>query len=198
MKHFYTLILSLTTILAAAQTTHNVEVFSFGFNPEVLTIAPGDEVIWTNTQGNHNVDGNTADFPNNPEGFGNSIGGPGWTYSFTFNLEGTYNYQCTPHAQLMQAVIIVEGNVTSVSNVEEPNTIKPFPNPATDFFAISNSNELSGTLILEIFDITGKKAMQQFVTAGEQIDIDELNSGIYILNVTTPDQKRLTGKLMVQ
>jgi hypothetical protein len=155
-------------------------------------------VIWTNTQGNHNVDGNTADFPDNPEGFGNSVGGPGWTYEFTFTIPGTYNYQCTPHANQMQGTIIVSGDVTSVSELESSNSISTFPNPATDFFSIGSSDKLEGNLILEVFEITGKKSMQSIVNAGEPIDISQLSSGIYILNVTTAENQRFTGKLMVR
>jgi plastocyanin len=79
-----------------AQTTHNVAVTSNVFTPSQLTINVGDKVIWTNTQGSHNVNGSKATYASNPESFGNSLG-TNWTYEFTFNTAGTYDYQCDPH-----------------------------------------------------------------------------------------------------
>ncbi len=79
------------------QTTHNVAVTSNVFTPSQLTITVGDKVVWTNTQGSHNVNGAKSTFSANPESFGNNVG-TGWTYEYTFNTAGTYDYQCDPHA----------------------------------------------------------------------------------------------------
>lgn len=80
----------------SGQTSHNVAVTDFAFTPKELTITAGDEVVWTNSNGNHNVNGNKSVFSSNPESFGNSLG-TNWTYKFVFNTAGTYNYQCDPH-----------------------------------------------------------------------------------------------------
>lgn len=87
--------------LAPAQQEHEVALQDFTFSPADLTIAAGDMVTWNNTQGVHNVNGTTATFPDNPEGFGNGVAtlAP-WTYSFTFTQPGTFQYQCDPHATL--------------------------------------------------------------------------------------------------
>lgn len=89
------------------QTTHNVAVTSNVFTPSQLTITAGDKVIWTNTQGSHNVNGSKSTFSSNPESFGNNVG-TGWTYEYTFNTAGTYDYQCDPHAGMgMTGKIVV-------------------------------------------------------------------------------------------
>jgi len=84
-------------IAASGQTSHAVGVTSNVFTPDEITINLGDTVIWTNTQGNHNVNGTQAQFPANPESFGNTVG-PGWVYSHVFTIAGSYDYQCDPHA----------------------------------------------------------------------------------------------------
>lgn len=95
--------LAITFVLACfalnpkAQTSHNVTVSNYSFSPNNLTITAGDEVVWTNTGGNHNVNGNQSTFSSNPASFGNNVGS-GWTYKFVFNTAGTYDYQCDPHA----------------------------------------------------------------------------------------------------
>ena len=97
-------------LMLTAQTNHSVDVQSNFFNPEMLTIAEGDTVTWTNLGGFHNVNGSQSTYPNNPEGFTNgSASGASWTYSFVFNTPGTYEYQCDPHVGLgMTGTIVVD------------------------------------------------------------------------------------------
>jgi predicted lipoprotein with Yx(FWY)xxD motif/plastocyanin len=84
-------------IAAASQTSHAVSVSSNVFTPDDITINVGDTVIWTNSQGNHNVNGTQSKFPSNPESFGNDVGA-GWVFSHVFTIAGNYDYQCDPHA----------------------------------------------------------------------------------------------------
>ena len=79
-----------------SQTTHHVEVTSNVFTPSNLMINVGDKVVWTNTQGNHNVNGLQSAFPSNPESFGNDVAA-NWTFEHIFNMAGSYDYQCDPH-----------------------------------------------------------------------------------------------------
>ncbi len=100
MKKLFTLLFlfSLTT-LTIAQDHVVLTVGATAFNPTDLTITVGETVEWQNTGGNHNVNGTTTTYPNNPESFGNSVGA-GWTFQHTFMTPGTYNYQCDPHVGL--------------------------------------------------------------------------------------------------
>ncbi len=88
------------------QTSHSVTVSNYAFSPKNLTITAGDEVVWTNTTGSHNVNGEMATFPSNPVSFGNNVG-TGWTYKFVFNTPGTYNYQCDPHTAMDMVGLVV-------------------------------------------------------------------------------------------
>lgn len=83
--------------VVTAQTTHQVAVTNNVFTPADITVEVGDIVEWNCTQGSHNVNGTTADYPSNPESFGNSVAPANWTYSFTFNTAGFYEYKCDPH-----------------------------------------------------------------------------------------------------
>lgn len=195
MNKLYTLLLSLSIATGvSAQTTHNVSVFNFGFDPENLTIDQGDIVIWTNTEGFHNVDGNSTTFPNNPEAFGNEASSESWTYEVTFDTEGSYDYQCEIHPSLMTGRVIVQG-VNSTSN-ESKQILQAFPVPADNFIVIGGLEEFPGQSQLEIFDITGKKAMEMLVSVNEQIDISSLKPGIYLFNITTTGNERFTGKIL--
>ena len=90
-------LLAAVNFAAIGQTSHAVAVTSNKFTPAEITINTGDTVIWTNTQGNHNVNGLQSKFPSNPESFGNDVGS-GWMFSHVFTLPGVYDYQCDPHA----------------------------------------------------------------------------------------------------
>ena len=89
---------------------YTVEVTNNVFTPDTLVINVGETVEWLCTQGFHNVNGTLATYPDNPEGFGN--GAPQnapWSYSFTFNTPGEYDYQCDPHRLLgMLGHIVVQ------------------------------------------------------------------------------------------
>lgn len=92
---------------------HIVEVSSNKFSPKDLVINEGESVRWMNIGGFHNVNGSTTAYPNNPEGFGNGAAASGtWTYDFTFNTEGVYDYHCDPHLGLgMVGTVTVMGEV---------------------------------------------------------------------------------------
>lgn len=107
---------------AQAQTTHFVDVTNNKYTPATITISPGDEVTWTNSEGFHNVNGTTGTYPDNPESFGNNTG-TGWTFSHTFNTTGVYDYQCDPHVGVgMVGQVIVEESAYELTiNFSEMN-----------------------------------------------------------------------------
>ncbi len=101
---------------AGGQTSHTVDVTNNKYTPAEITISQGDEVTWTNSQGNHNVNGLQSKFPSNPESFGNNLGS-GWEFSHVFTLPGVYDYQCDPHVQfgMVGKVIVLEPQVDTLT-----------------------------------------------------------------------------------
>ena len=196
MKKLYILLFSVFIGTAVfSQTIHNVVVSDFEFDPAELTIDEGDIVIWNNTGGFHNVDGNSMTFPENPEAFGNDLSADLWTYEFNFETAGTYNYQCAQH-NFMEGIINVLG--ANSTDDQSKRLLRAFPVPAEDYITISGLNDFSGQSQLDIFDITGKRAMQTLISANERIDISSLNQGIYFFNVITKNNERFTGKILAQ
>ncbi len=95
-------------VVAAATITANSDNT---FTPAEVTIFVGETVQWNNGGGFHNVNGNQSTFPGNPESFGNgAASADAWTYNYTFNAAGEYDYQCDPHAGLGMAgrVIVLD------------------------------------------------------------------------------------------
>jgi plastocyanin len=90
-----------------------VQIQSFAFTLQTLTVAPGTTVVWTNNDPvAHTV--TAVDGPGlsaAPTGLFNS--GPlaqGGTFSFTFTTAGTYYYECQIHSSTpsLHAQVIVQ------------------------------------------------------------------------------------------
>lgn len=74
---------------------------------------------------------------------------------------------------------ILDGTPVGVDELEAQQ-IGIFPNPATNYFNISNSNELSQ---IQVFNILGKKMFETNVTEGKRFDITDLSKGIYLVRM---------------
>ncbi|HLG25835.1 MAG TPA: S-layer homology domain-containing protein [Candidatus Gracilibacteria bacterium] len=83
----------------------SVKIESFAFSPNVITIAQGTKVTWTNKDPViHTV---TSD----DDGFQSSSSlSEGETYSYTFNELGTFDYHCTPHPTMEGQIIVKPAN----------------------------------------------------------------------------------------
>jgi plastocyanin len=78
---------------------HQVTNSGVTFVPQNITINQGDTVTWTFV-GSHNVNGQQSVYPNNPESFFSGTAGSVSSWSFQFNIPGSYDYQCDPHLGL--------------------------------------------------------------------------------------------------
>ncbi|MEX0614271.1 MAG: plastocyanin/azurin family copper-binding protein [Methylophaga sp.] len=86
--------------------THTVTAQGMAFQPLVIKVAPGDTVAWDNMS-THNVEMMEGLIPEGTEAFKSSMSE---NFQHTFEQEGIYVYQCTPHigAGMGGAVIVGE------------------------------------------------------------------------------------------
>jgi amicyanin len=85
-------------------TTVEVDIVDFAYSPATLTVKAGTTVKWTNRDSApHDVVARQSS-PNAPD---SNLLSKGETYSFTFNVPGTYEYFCTPHASFMDGTVVV-------------------------------------------------------------------------------------------
>jgi plastocyanin len=78
----------------ASAAGHDVGIANFAFSPSSITIAPGDTVTWTNSDGTtHTVRGNNGTW-----GSGNLANGQ--TYTHQFNETGDFTYHCAIHSSM--------------------------------------------------------------------------------------------------
>lgn len=93
------------------------------------------------------------------------------------------------------SILITLENVLSVNDVNQVNVISVFPNPSSGELTIN-----SGTPIkrIEIYSVLGKKVMQleNLDNTRVQTNIERLNTGIYVLNITDSNDNTIIKKIV--
>jgi len=87
-------------------------------------------------------------------------------------------------------------SVLSVTHFDDFSKIKIFPNPTKDFFTISNNISLDNFSV-QVFNIIGKKVLEQSKLTSNKMDISALQKGIYLLKIQKGNQQK-TLKLIKQ
>jgi len=189
------ILLLLLPLLSEAQISHSVQVSSFVFTPNVLTIDEGDTVVWTNVGGTHNVNGTQSEFPSNPESFGNDLGA-GWVYSFVFNLAGEYDYRCDPHWTAgMTGTITVLSVSTGVNQESEDPLFSIYPNPVAGKLHITAGANIRS---ISIYSATGSRILLDVDVnkANHEISLEGVRAGVYFVEVRFGDQGRQIVRLV--
>lgn len=100
---------------AAFAETHEVKMLNVGsdrermvFEPAFLRIAPGDTVKFIATDRGHNAASMDGMHPEGAEAFNGRINEE---VEVTFDGEGVYGIQCTPHLAMGMVMIIAVGEV---------------------------------------------------------------------------------------
>lgn len=114
----------------AEGTTHNVDMLNKHpddkknrnvFLPLVLTVEPGDTVVFLPTDKGHNSESIKGMIPEGAEPWKSKINKE---HAVTFEKPGLYGYRCTPHAALgMVGLIIVRGDGMT-DNLEAVKSVK--------------------------------------------------------------------------
>lgn len=113
------------------------------------------------------------------------------TNTFTAPIAGVYfigfNYTAPAHADDNYGIITLdEVNVTSSLGLNENNilTFAVYPNPATEIINIINTDPINEVVITDINGRIVKSQLLENVTEA-QIDISNLTSGVYIMNMSS-------------
>ncbi|HAH23260.1 MAG TPA: hypothetical protein DCL77_05810 [Prolixibacteraceae bacterium] len=193
---FITFAVAISTLSLTGQTTHNVAVTNYKFTPAQLTITAGDIVVWTNaTATGHNIDGQQSIFPNNPESFGNDVGA-NWTYQFTFNTPGTYDYHCDPHAAfgMVGSVIVNPSTTANEDLVGKISNIELYPNPASQYIQLLVPANYERINSLKVYSVVGT-LIDQKVLSGDvesfRYDVSGFKNGAYFVEINSESHKAI-------
>jgi choice-of-anchor B domain-containing protein len=123
------------------------------------------------------------------------------TYPSSNNAEyeGVWNtYPFFPSGSIIMSDInsglfIVKKSASLANESFEKSSFKLSPNPANDIVTIESENDINS---IEIFDIIGKKikTIENFSLRFTNIDVSDLNSGVYIIKVNKSTSLKLIVK----
>jgi plastocyanin len=109
---------------SAGAATLDVSITDNRFAPPVVEIEAGDAVIWTNDGTTiHDVSADDGTFQSGPLS-------PGQTFSFTFQIEGTYVYRSTSDSNLTGSVTVGGAAIDSAQSAS-PLVTPEAPDQAT-------------------------------------------------------------------
>ena len=142
----------------------------------------------------------------NGEGLNLAVAGTDVTGSFNItipsgttpsaNLTGLQNYKIAIELKSLPSYTWIAGdypptqlNFTASLGIDKKNLangLSVYPNPVTDILKIANANNLSNASF-SIVDILGKTVVQSKALNNDAIDVSNLNSGVYILSVSSEE-----------
>ncbi len=95
-------------------------------------------------------------------------------------------------------IAVVEYKLESLKNPEQEinQVVKLYPNPVNNLLYIENNNGFPIEKV-RILDPIGKIILQK-TNSFETINVENLNSGLYLLQITTENNKIITQKFLKQ
>lgn len=85
-----------------------------------------------------------------------------------------------------------------INENKKKSKIKIYPNPTKNLINISLENNPQHPLLFELYDILGKKLLQEKITSPSSVNISSFPSGIYFYKITDGENKTAIGKIIRQ
>jgi plastocyanin len=208
------LLVALSPVVAAAQTTHTVTQTGTSFSPANLTIEVGDTVRWVWTSLAHTVTSGTgAGDPAVGALFDAPLNSFSPEFQFTFTSAGTVPYFCRPHEiGGMTGTIVVEEVPTpapaSARSRLEVHGVEPNPfNPRT---SVAFTLGVPAAVTITVHDMRGRRV--RALSSGELIEAGDreilwdganddgvgVASGVYFFLVRTSQDERVVRGVLVR
>jgi len=82
--------------------------------------------------------------------------------------------------------------------VPDSCNIKVYPNPAKDFIFLDFDKTIEDKISITIFDLTGRIVLKTSIQnqKSKRLDVSMLTNGMYLLNMVTKDQNKITIKII--
>jgi plastocyanin len=168
--------------LALLAQVHVITQESLSFNPNSIEVNVGDTIRWEWTVGSHTT--TSLDIPEGAASWDSPLNSTNTFFEYKVLTEGVYNYKCTPH----QAMGMI-GSFTAVlpltTNSISTNFLSIYPNPASDVIFI----ETESLSLINIYNISGQKIINLELSDSQSINIEQLESGIYLIEVMSSGKK---------
>ena len=136
-----------------------------------------------------------------PDQFEFSAGGQGilYTYHKTEGNEGSaqYRYYVVEDGVRLDSVDVIFNYFLGIEN-ETPANFSVYPNPVNDVLNVNASN-IDNNSNITVYDITGKTVATSVLVNGKnQLNLKNLNAGVYFYTIRNNKAVIETKKLIVQ
>ncbi len=143
-------------------------------------------------------------------GTGATDGSRTWTFNWTAPIAGTgdvtfygaFNSTNNDGGSngdkiTLSQMLVHESPTAAVHEPAAEQYVNVFPNPAASFVTITPLSASASLSLVSVYDLSGRKVMEEAFNSGPvTLNIQSLESGIYILNMNMGD-KVLTEKIVV-
>ena len=181
MKKSALLIAAIFCMATSFATTHTISVGGMSFTPATLTVHPGDVINWVWADGTHTT--TSTSVPTGAATWNSNINSSTTSFSYTPTVIGTYQYQCSFHAAMGMVGTITVVSAANVSTVNNTMGFNMYPNPAKSVLHLQlPDNKLPVTITMT--DLRGVIVLHKVYSnvAEAEVNLDGLNSGLYIVN----------------
>jgi subtilisin family serine protease len=110
---------------------------------------------------------------------------------------GNYSLRATDSLGCQSTSAVFYFNPLSTTKVENAETIKVYPNPASGVLNISGTDADKATRIV-ITDMLGKKVLETMATDNNTVDITAITAGLYIITISQQDGLMATKKICIE
>lgn len=180
------LALFLYTSLSSFSVTHQISASNgqFAFTPSSITINLGDDINFILSTNHNAVEISQETWQANgvTSNGGFSIPFGGGIVPASKLTVGTHYYICTPHASVAMKGTIEVLNTTGINETKLPINILLAPNPASDYFSITLSDNtlLSSNFVL--YNLIGKQMLTgKLMAKTTTVNINRLSPGMYFV-----------------
>ncbi len=187
-----------TAIGGAGGTVYGVQILSYSYSPQNLTINEGDSVRWrsveyynnSGTWEQHDIVANDSTW-----GSGTTMN-LGQTYVKTFSTAGTYEYHCSIHPDMTGKITVVSGQGSGFSStgVNIIGTTDEITLDGTSVSGFETAVEqyggeltLSGDAIVSGGDYGVYVEDTDLIVDGARISGDSAGTGVYVTGASTFD-----------
>lgn len=176
-----------------------VKVSNNSFVPYNLThVTAGDSIQWQWQEGVHTT--TSTSVPEGADSWDHPISLYDQSFTYVPTVNGTYFYQCTPHAPNMNGIFLVTG-ASGVESITHKPEIRLYPNPFTDIITVQLPGTSNWVKSMQVFSMKGELLRIIRFNEGSHsefisIDLSDLAPGAYTIQITDNRDRQLAKKII--
>jgi len=120
--------------------------------------------------------------------------GSNWVYQYDKYIDTNSSHYSPFYVSFVNDICISNLNINEIKNSKDKISI--YPNPANNFITLQNSAISKENFQYKIIDLTGRVVKIGNSQYNEQINIESLKSGNYIIQIQTDSNQYFTEKLI--